>query len=112
MAIHLSEGAARHIAGMLEQRPDSIGLRLATRKSGCSGYAYVVDYATAIEAGDSVFESGGIKVVVDPASLPHLDGMRIDYTRNGLLNEGLEFINPNAESSCGCGESVAFRQSA
>ena len=112
MAIQLTESARQHVRKMLEQHEGSIGLRLGTRRSGCSGYAYVVDYAGAVEVEDTVFESGGIKVLVDSASLPHLDGMTINYVKNWLLNEGLEFNNPNARSSCGCGESIAFEETA
>lgn len=112
MAIQLTESAREHVRKMLEQHEGSIGLRLGTRRSGCSGFAYVVDYAGAVEAGDTVFESDGIKVLVDSASLPHLDGMTVNYVKNGMLSEGLEFINPNARSSCGCGESIAFEETA
>jgi len=112
MAIQLTDSAVEHVRNMLEQHEGSIGLRLGTRRSGCSGFAYVVDYASAVEAEDTVFESGGIKVLVDSASLPHLDGMTVNYVKNGLLSEGLEFINPNARSSCGCGESIAFEETA
>ena len=110
MAIQLTDSAAEHVSRMLEKHPGSVGLRLATRRSGCSGYAYVVDYVNAVEENDTVFETAGVTVVVDSASLPHLHGMPIDYVRNGLLSEGLEFINPNVQSSCGCGESIAFSE--
>ena len=112
MAIQLTDSAVQHVRKMLVEHEGSIGLRLGTRRSGCSGFAYVVDYASAVEANDTVFESGGIKVLVDSASLPHLDGMTVNYVRNGLLSEGLEFSNPNARSSCGCGESIAFEETA
>ena len=112
MAIQLTESAREHVRKMLEQHEGSIGLRLGTRRSGCSGFAYVVDYAGAVEADDTVFESDGIKVLVDSASLPHLDGMTVNYVKNGMLSEGLEFSNPNARSSCGCGESIAFEETA
>jgi len=112
MAIQLTDSAVQHVRKMLVEHEGSIGLRLGTRRSGCSGFAYVVDYASAVEANDTVFESGGIKVLVDSASLPHLDGMTVNYVKNGLLCEGLEFINPNARSSCGCGESIAFEETA
>jgi iron-sulfur cluster assembly protein len=112
MAIQLTESAQQHVRKMLQQHEGIIGLRLGTRRSGCSGFAYVVDYASAVEADDTVFESGGIKVLVDSASLPHLDGMTVNYVKNGVLSEGLEFINPNARSSCGCGESIAFEETA
>lgn len=108
MAIQLTQSAAAHISKMLEQHEASVGLRLGTRKSGCSGYVYVVDTVGSIGEDDTVFESRGITVVVDGASLPHLDGMTVDYVKDGLLSERLEFINPNIRSSCGCGESIAF----
>jgi iron-sulfur cluster assembly protein len=112
MAIQLTDSAVQHIRKLLAQHEGSIGLRLGTRGSGCSGYAYVVDYAGTIEEDDTVFESAGIKILVDRASLPHLDGMIVNYVKNGLLSEGLEFSNPNARSSCGCGESIAFGETA
>ena len=108
MAIQLTDSAVQHVRRMLEQHEGSIGLRLGTRRSGCSGFAYVIEYASAIEADDTVFETGGIRVLVDNASLPYLDGMTVNYVKHGLLSEGLEFSNPNVRSSCGCGESIAF----
>ncbi|MBT8117035.1 MAG: iron-sulfur cluster assembly accessory protein [Gammaproteobacteria bacterium] len=110
MAIQLTESAVRHVQSMLDKRNAGIGLRLGTRKSGCSGYAYVVEYADYITDEDTVFESSGVKIVVDAGSLPHLDGITIDYVRTSILNSGFEFINPNVTDSCGCGESIAFRE--
>jgi len=104
MAITLTENAARHVRKMLEQRP-GIGLRLGTRKSGCSGFAYVVDYAQEIGETDQVFESNGVKIVVERASLPLLDGLTVDFGRHNMLNEGFDFLNPNVKQMCGCGES-------
>lgn len=112
MAIQLTQGAAAHIHRMLKQHEGSVGLRLGTRKSGCSGFAYVVETVSRIDDDDTVFESRGVTVVVDRSSLTHLDGMTVDYVRDGLLNERLEFINPNARSTCGCGESIAFGETA
>ena len=110
MSIQLTNSAADHVKQMLGKRQEGIGLRLGTRKSGCSGFAYVVDYADHITEQDSVFESNGVKVVVDATSLLHLDGMTIDYVRTNVLNSGFEFINPNVADSCGCGESIAFKE--
>jgi len=107
MAIQLTESAARHVEKMLAKRGKGIGLRLGTRKSGCSGYAYMVDYADEVGAEDEVFESGGVTVVVDRKSLPMLEGMEIDFVKNNLVNEGFEFRNPNVKDSCGCGESFS-----
>lgn len=107
MAIELTPAAAQRVQTMLDKRGHGLGLRLGTRKSGCSGFAYVVDYADAVGADDLVFESHGVKVVVDHASLPALDGMEVDFVRSNLLNEGFEFRNPNVRESCGCGESFS-----
>ena len=107
MAIQLTESAARHVEKMLKQRPQSVGLRLGTRKSGCTGFAYEVDYADEIGAGDQVFESHGVKLVVASESLPMLDGMTIDFGKTNILNEGFDFINPNIKEMCGCGESFS-----
>ncbi len=104
MAIQLTESATRHVQKMLAQRP-AIGLRLGTRKSGCTGFAYVVDYADGICEDDRVYESHGVKIVVDNASLSILEGMTVDFVRENVLNEGFEFINPNIKDVCGCGES-------
>jgi iron-sulfur cluster assembly protein len=74
------------------------------KTSGCSGMAYLVEFADEIEENDQVFESQGIKIVVDPKSLVYIDGTELDYVREGL-NEGFKFNNPNIKDQCGCGES-------
>jgi iron-sulfur cluster assembly protein len=105
MAVTLTDSAATHVAKMIEKRGHGIGLRIGTRKSGCSGWAYVVDYADDVADEDKVFESHGVKVVVDPESLGRIDGMEVDFVKSSLLNEGFEFRNPNVKNECGCGES-------
>lgn len=105
MAVTLTEAAARHVASMIEKRGHGLGLRVGTKKSGCSGFAYNVDYADSLEGSDQVFESHGIKVVVDEASIERIDGMEIDFVKSNLLNQGFEFKNPRAKDQCGCGES-------
>jgi len=105
MAVTLTDAAATHVAKMIEKRGRGIGLRISTKKSGCSGWAYSVDYADAVDDDDQIFESHGVKVVVDPASLDRIDGMEVDFVKSSLLNEGFEFRNPNVKSECGCGES-------
>jgi iron-sulfur cluster assembly protein len=107
VAIELTESAARHVQKMMSNRPESIGLRLGIRKSGCTGFAYKVDYADAVTEGDRVFESHGVKLVVDSDSLPVLDGMTVDFVKTNILNEGFDFINPNIKEMCGCGESFS-----
>ena len=82
-------------------------MRIRTKKSGCTGFAYVVDYADEVGVGDHVFESHGVKVVVDEKSFEQLDGMTVDFVKTNLLNEGFEFRNPNIKEMCGCGESFS-----
>ncbi len=104
MAISLSENAAKHVQNFLAKRGKGIGLRLGVRTSGCSGMAYKLEFADVAEADDLTFVSNGVTILVDQHSLPYLDGMELDYTREGL-NEGFKFNNPNVKDSCGCGES-------
>jgi iron-sulfur cluster assembly protein len=107
MAVELTPDAARHVQAMLEKRGHGLGLRLGTRKSGCSGFAYVVEYADTANEGDLVFESHGVKVVVDRGSLQALEGTEVDYVRTNAINQGFEFRNPNVKDACGCGESFS-----
>jgi len=104
MAVTLTERAAKHVSGFLSRRGKGVGVRLGVRTSGCSGMAYKLEYADAPEAEDLVFESFGVQVLVDPKSLPYLDGTELDFVREGL-NEGFKFNNPNVKDACGCGES-------
>ena len=104
MAITLSEKAAKHVTNFLTKRGKGIGLRLGVRTSGCSGMAYKLEFVDESAEDDLVFDSNGVKVFVDPKSLPYLDGMELDFVREGL-NEGFKFNNPNVKDQCGCGES-------
>lgn len=104
MAITLTERAAQRVAGFLAKRGKGVALRLGVRTSGCSGLAYKLEYADAVNPEDVLFETNGVKVVVDPKSLPFLDGTELDFAREGL-NEGFKFNNPNTKDQCGCGES-------
>jgi len=104
MAISLTESAAHRVRTHLERRGNGIGLRVGIKKTGCSGFAYVVNYADSIQPDDAVFEQRGVKVVVDAASLPLIDGTTVDFVKQGL-NEAFKFQNPKAKGECGCGES-------
>jgi iron-sulfur cluster assembly protein len=104
MAISLTSSAAERVRGYLEKRGSGVGLRVGVRKTGCSGYAYVIDYADSIDADDAVFEDDGVKVIVDSKSLALIDGTEVDFVRDGL-NEAFKFRNPNIKGECGCGES-------
>ncbi|BBO59739.1 iron-sulfur cluster assembly protein IscA [Mycoavidus sp. B2-EB] len=104
MSITLTEKAAQHVQRYLLRRGKGLGLRLGVRTTGCSGLAYKLEYVDALAPEDQVFESHGIKVVVDPKSLTYIDGTELDFAREGL-NEGFKFKNPNVKDECGCGES-------
>ncbi len=104
MAVTLTQGAADHVQRFLAKRGKGVGLRVGVRTSGCSGLAYKLEFVDAVAPEDRTFESHGVKLVVDPKSLPYVDGTELDYTREGL-NEGFKFKNPNVKDQCGCGES-------
>ena len=104
MAISLTESAATRVQTYLEERGDSVGLRLGITKTGCSGYSYVTNYADQVGDDDVIFEDRGVKIVVDPDALQLIDGTEVDFVKNGL-NEAFSFKNPNVTGECGCGES-------
>lgn len=106
MSIALTESAAQRIREQLEKRGKGMGLRVGVKKSGCSGYAYTMDYADAIAPEDEVFEHHGARVVVKTEHLPLLAGLTLDWQKAGL-NESFKFLNPNVTGQCGCGESFA-----
>lgn len=104
MSVSLTENAARQIKKQLEKRGKGIGLKLGVRKSGCSGYAYALDYADNLNENDAVFEDFGVKVIVQEKDLEYVNGIELDYRREGI-NETFQFNNPNVKGTCGCGES-------
>jgi len=106
MGVTLTEPAATRVQKFLASRGKGIGLRVGVKTSGCSGMAYTLEFVDEASAEDMIFESHGVKVLVDPTSIVYLDGTELDYTKEGL-NEGFKFNNPNAQASCGCGESFS-----
>lgn len=104
MTVSLTDSAARHVTRYLGKRGKGVGVRLGVKTTGCSGLAYKIEYADHVAPEDVVFEDKGVKVLIDPKSLPYLDGTQLDFVREGL-NEGFKFINPNEKDRCGCGES-------
>ena len=104
MAITLTPAAAERVRSFLDKRGNGVGLRLAVKTTGCSGMAYVMEFADQVEDDDVVFEDQGIKLLINPKSLVYLDGTELDYAKEGL-NEGFKFNNPNVKDMCGCGES-------
>ena len=106
MAITLTQPAAERVLSHLEKRGRGVGLRLSVKRTGCSGYAYLINYADEVTDDDVVFEDQSVRIVVDRDSLPLLDGTEVDFTREGL-NEAFRFRNPNVKGECGCGESFS-----
>jgi iron-sulfur cluster assembly protein len=104
--VSVSARAAKFLAAQLARHPAAVAVRLAVAPAGCSGFGYRVDPADAIRADDTVFECGGVRVAVDPLSLPYLQGATVDLVQEGLARR-LRFDNPNARQSCGCGESFS-----
>lgn len=107
MAVTLTQSAAQHVRACLEKRGHGEGLRVGVKASGCSGWSYVIDYADEIKEGDQIFESDGVKVIVDRESLPYVNGTELDYAQKGLMGKTFVFKNPNVEGECGCGESFS-----
>ena len=104
MAITLTQTAATRVETFLANRGKGLGLRLGVKTTGCSGMAYTLEFVDYLNEEDSIFESNGVKIIVDPKSLVYIDGTELDFTKEGL-NEGFKFINPNVKDECGCGES-------
>ncbi|MDG2375413.1 MAG: iron-sulfur cluster assembly accessory protein [Woeseiaceae bacterium] len=106
MTISLTEPAAERVRNYLESRGSGVGLRLGVKKTGCNGFAYVVNYADEVTEEDRVFQDRGVTVVVDEKSLELIDGTEVDFIKEGL-NEAFRFRNPNISGECGCGESFS-----
>ncbi len=104
MAIQITQAARQRMQHFLAANPQAAGVRFGVRRTGCSGYAYVVDIADSVAANDQLIEQDGITLVVDTKSLPLVDGTEIDFARQGL-NASFVFRNPNVTGECGCGES-------
>jgi iron-sulfur cluster assembly protein len=102
--ILITDLAAKKIVSNLTKRGKGMGIRLGVRTTGCSGLAYVLEYIDNVNPEDTAFEQDGFVIVVDPKSAVYLEGLEVDYVRQGL-NEGFEFINPQEKDRCGCGES-------
>lgn len=102
--ITLTEKAVNKVKQVIARRGHGEGIRLGVKTTGCSGLAYVLEYVDTPATGDQVIDCSGCKLFVDPKSCAYLEGVTVDYVKNGL-NEGFEFRNPNERDRCGCGES-------
>ncbi len=111
MNFQLTSAARARMHEYLQRDSDAIGVRFGARRTGCSGFAYVVDIASEVGSDDSVFEDDGLRIVVDRKWLPFIDGTEIDYAKQGI-NAAFVFRNPNATGGCGCGESFTVEPEA
>jgi iron-sulfur cluster assembly protein len=102
--IFITERAAKHFRAQLAKHPSAGAVRLSVEPTGCSGFSYRVDHAETIRDADVVFQSRGVRIVVDPSSLPYVQGTTLDVVQEGLARR-VRFDNPNARQTCGCGES-------
>ena len=107
LAITLTDAAANHVTNYIQQRGTGLGIRVGVQTTGCSGLAYVLEFVDEANEEDEEFTSQGVTLFVDPKSLVYLEGVELDYVKQGL-NEGFEFQNPNAKGECGCGESFTI----
>lgn len=105
--ISLTPSAVEYVKRLrAQQEQDGLALRVGVKAGGCSGYSYFLGFTTDRRSNDLVLEYEGLSVYVDPRSLEILDGTVVDYTR-GLLGAGIQFKNPRAKRSCGCGDSFS-----
>ena len=104
--ITLTDSAAQKVAQLIEAEGSDLALRVAVKSGGCSGFSYDMYFDSDIAADDVTLTFGQVKVVVDPASAPMLEGASLDYA-DGLTEQGFKISNPNATRSCGCGKSFS-----
>lgn len=104
--ITVTDTASKKIKQNLDKRGKGLGIRVGVRTTGCSGLAYTIEYVDEYtsEVGVTNFGHEEFVLLVDTKSLAYLNGLTMDWVRNGL-NEGFDFINPNERDRCGCGQS-------
>ena len=105
----MTEAARKHLERTFADDPTALGLRLGIKKSGCSGFAYVMDAARDVAEDDLWFDCDGMPIITDPQSLDAIRGSELDYVVDGLTRM-LHVNNPNVEDSCGCGESFTVHE--
>ncbi len=102
--VTITKEAADKIRAVIKKRGKGLGIRLGVKTTGCSGLAYVLEYVDNAQEGDICINCNECTLFIDPKSCAYLQGMEVDYKREGL-NEGFKFNNPNERDRCGCGES-------
>ncbi len=105
--ITVTDSAAFKVKELLDQENDeALALRVAVRPGGCSGFSYEMFFDSELTSDDQTTEHGGVRVVVDPTSAQLLQGATLDY-KDGLQQAGFSIDNPNAQRTCGCGQSFS-----
>ncbi len=106
-AITLTETALKEVKRLMNvQGMTEGGLRLGVKGGGCSGLSYTINFDEKIGPYDQVYELDGVKVIVDAKSAIYLQGTQLDYQKD-LMGGNFKFVNPNANKTCGCGESFS-----
>ena len=105
----ITDEGAKRVNNFLESRGSGVGIRVKVTTTGCSGFAYGIEFADATNSDDTIFEDKGIKIIVDPKSLIMVDGTHMDYIKEGI-NAGFSFKNPMEDETCGCGESFTLKK--
>lgn len=107
--LKLTNNAIAHFKTTLQESPDATGIRIGVKTMGCSGHTYTIDFIKEISDSDYQIKQGGIHFVIDKQTYDtYLQGCEIDFIKKGF-SQTVEFKNPNAESSCGCGESFLLK---
>lgn len=104
VGITMSSSAVSHVRKQLAKKPEATGIRLAVKKSGCSGFKYETQWADDVSDDDAVFTVDGVNIYIKREHLPLVNGTEIDFITEGV-NSMFYFRNPNATAECGCGES-------
>src|SRR5436853_6378564 len=105
--VTLSERAAKRVAKILSGEPGGTALRITVSGGGCSGFQYGFDFDATRAPTDLVVEREGAVVLIDPVSLPYMEGSEIDFV-DDLIGQAFKIHNPNATASCGCGTSFSI----
>ena len=106
--IGLTERAVKEVRRIIDEQslPDQTVLRVGVKGGGCSGFSYSLGFDDKVNATDQIAERDGIRIVCDPKSFLYLNGTEVDFEEN-LMGRGFKFGNPNADKTCGCGESFS-----
>ncbi|PYP90155.1 MAG: iron-sulfur cluster assembly accessory protein [Blastocatellia bacterium AA13] len=108
MAIEITSAAAERIREIMkDNRMTEGGLRVGVKGGGCSGLSYTLSLDSEERPGDKVFRCDDVKLLIDMKSYLYLNGSKLDWMNEGLMQRGFKFINPNESAACGCGESFS-----